>query len=265
MGRSAAESRRLQLQGMIYAEHTELLLRMAGVRPGTHVLDVGCGAGDVTLQLAELVGPTGSVLGIDSDPGVLAVARRRAEEGGVATVRFEQTNVLDVQLDQPVDAVVGRLILIHLDDPVAAVRHLASFVRPGGLVSFQDFNLSRARAVPPVPVFTRSVEWVINGLVAAGRPVDPGERMSAILRDAGLPAPRMLALGPASADPESPYYDLVAATAASLLPLIETTGVPAAEVGVETLAQRLRAEAVAAGSTGYLPELVGAWTHRPER
>jgi ubiquinone/menaquinone biosynthesis C-methylase UbiE len=147
MGRSPRERRRLQAQGKIYAEPTAELLRMAGVRPGMRILDVGCGAGDVTLQAAAIAGPGGSALGVDEDREVLAVAAQRAQAAGLRKVSFERARVpdeLSAVLDEPVDAVVGRLILLHLEDPAGAVAALKGVVRPGGLLSHSRISTSAA-------------------------------------------------------------------------------------------------------------------------
>ena len=75
LGRSEAESQRLIKQATFLRPSTERVFQKAGISEGMHVLDLGCGAGDVSFLAAELVGPTGSVVGVDLDPGVLAVAR----------------------------------------------------------------------------------------------------------------------------------------------------------------------------------------------
>ena len=79
MGRSEAETRRLIAQHQLYARFTRRLLEDAGIAEGMKVLDVGSGAGDVALLAAELVGPTGMVLGVDQDPGVLETASARLD------------------------------------------------------------------------------------------------------------------------------------------------------------------------------------------
>ena len=80
LGRSETESQRLVKQADFLRPSTERVFRKAGIKEGMHVLDLGCGAGDVSFLAAELVGPTGSVVGIDVDPGVLAVARVRRKQ-----------------------------------------------------------------------------------------------------------------------------------------------------------------------------------------
>jgi SAM-dependent methyltransferase len=126
LGHVDTEIHRLLLQGRMHAEFTEHALRLAGLRSGMRVLDMGCGPGDVSFIAARLVGPTGTVLGVDASADVIEVARTRAAEQGVTTVRFAATVIADVSLDEPVDAVIGRMILMHLPDPIAALRHLGA-------------------------------------------------------------------------------------------------------------------------------------------
>ncbi len=82
LGRSETESQRLVQQSGFMRPSTERVFHKAGVATGMRVLDLGCGVGDVSFLAAEIVGPTGSVVGIDLDPGVLALARRRARKAG---------------------------------------------------------------------------------------------------------------------------------------------------------------------------------------
>ncbi|MFI0805487.1 class I SAM-dependent methyltransferase [Amycolatopsis lurida] len=132
------------------------------------VLDAGCGIGDVSMMLAERVGPAGSVIGVDVNPAVLEVARARAHEAGLTNLVFFQADLSELRLEDPVDALVGRLILMRLPEPVTTVRELSRQVRPGGIVSFQDYNLSRCRSEPPTPLLTRSTRWVIDAMRAGG-------------------------------------------------------------------------------------------------
>ncbi len=82
LGRSESEAQRLIRQANFVRPSTERIFRRAGITAGMRVLDVGCGAGDVSFLAAELVGPTGAVVGIDSNPGVLNLARQRRTRVG---------------------------------------------------------------------------------------------------------------------------------------------------------------------------------------
>jgi ubiquinone/menaquinone biosynthesis C-methylase UbiE len=90
LGHSPAEMRRLKNQGNMLRPITERLLRNAGIAAGMRVLDLGCGAGDVSMLAAELVGPEGSIVGIDRSQEVLNVAKERAREVGLRQISFVQ-------------------------------------------------------------------------------------------------------------------------------------------------------------------------------
>src|SRR3954468_7965971 len=88
LGHADAELQRLAEQAAFYADLTEDAFRRAGLAPGMRVLDVGCGAGDVSLLAATLVGPMGEVLGIDRSRDAVATAQRRADASGAGCARF---------------------------------------------------------------------------------------------------------------------------------------------------------------------------------
>jgi ubiquinone/menaquinone biosynthesis C-methylase UbiE len=259
LGRAASEIDRLRLQAEIYAPHSAHLLALAGVGPGQRVLDIGCGAGDLTMAAARLVGPEGSVLGVDLNADVLDLARDRADEAGLTNVSYVQASVPDVELAEPVDALIGRLILIHLADPVDTVRKLSGLVRPGGLVSFQELNSRHPGSEPETPLVAQAYRWVSETLRARrGEPAE-GQPTYRILRTAGFADVRMAMEIPCgTADSALPHF--VAGTVNSLLPVIEAAGIATrAEIGIDTLAERIVAELAEADAVLWAPELVGAW------
>src|SRR5579885_1045114 len=138
LGHAPKEIQRLLLQGQLLNGFTRRVLADAGITAGMKVLDVGCGPGDVSLLAAELVGETGSVLGVDANATVLRVAESRAQAAGLTSVSFLAGDIRQLPLDQDFDAIVGRLILEHLPDHLAILRHLLQRLRPGGVVAFQE-------------------------------------------------------------------------------------------------------------------------------
>jgi 2-polyprenyl-3-methyl-5-hydroxy-6-metoxy-1,4-benzoquinol methylase len=264
LGRTSAETERLQIQARLLAPNSVHLFRLAGITPGMRVLDVGCGAGDVSMLLAELVGPQGTVTGVDVNPAIVDLARARTAEAGLANVSFVHADLADLRVEAPVDAVAGRLVLFHLKQPAAAVRALSRLVRPGGLMTFQDFNSTRARTVPPTPLATKCTEWIISAFRAVGLTPDLGDQIAPLLRDAGLiveGAASATIAGPA----ESAMPRYLADTLRSVMPaVLAHCQVTEAEVDIETLTGRLTQEFKEAGATFWMPELAAAWARVPQ-
>jgi SAM-dependent methyltransferase len=227
------------------------------------VLDVGCGPGDVALEAAELVGPTGTVMGLDSNPAVLEVARARAHTAGFGNVSFIECDLTRLQLDDTdFDAVVGRLILQHLPEPVSTLRQLVRHLRLGSIVAFQEIDIPPAGAsVPPVSLIEQMYEWAKEGLRRAGLETRFGLRLYGIFLAAGLAAPELHCDAFIGAGPDWGWYDVLAETVRSLLPIITSRGVATAdEIAIDTLAQRARAAVVNRHSVVVGPSYVSAWT-----
>ncbi len=264
LGSADPELRRLQTLSLLYQDVTRRWLERAGIGPGMSVVDVGCGPGDVTLLVRELVGPTGSVTGVDSSPEALARARSRAEAAGLRNVRHEVGDLASWSPEGPVDAVVGRLILIHMPDPAAALARMAGMVRPGGVAAFQDIVLPTRRTEPDLPLVGTFNGWLLETLRRFGRPVDMGLRLSAVFREAGLPAPGLATGAPMERGPDALGYSIMAGDVTSLIGHMERLGVAtAAEVGPQTFEKRLRAEAAEADAVLLNPLMVGAWARIP--
>ena len=264
LGHSDTELRQLERQGALYAEYTDDMMRRAGIGAGMRVLDVGCGAGDVALQAARLVGPSGGVLGIDRAPEPLAIASARAQATDLDWCRFKLTAIEEFGSSEPFDAVVGRLVLMYVADPAAALRNLVRSLRPGGIVAFQELEVSSAHAVPDGPLVTQATTWVMEALRRAGAEIDMGPKLFATFRKAGLPEPQMI--GTISViSGESPGYENLTGLVRAALPAIERFGIAtAAEIGIDTLEDRLREEAVTGHRIFLFPPLFSAWTRVPD-
>lgn len=267
MGYSEGERRRLVEQAAIYAASTRHLFAEVGIGPGMRVLDAGCGVGDVTLLAASIVGPGGSVVGVDADAQALSVAEARAKSAGLDQVRFVRADLRDVSFEQPFDAVVGRFVLMYVGDPAECLRRLSRHVRPGGTVAFQEFQFEGLmRSYPEVPgsLYAKTVGWVLDTFRRAGVETNMGFRLPLALRDAGLASPQAFLHCPIAGGADHPAYSLFAHVLESLLPLVESFGVATAEeVDVASFARRISDETVAHDAVGCCPPVVGAWARVP--
>jgi ubiquinone/menaquinone biosynthesis C-methylase UbiE len=267
MGYDDRERRRLQLQASIINPVTEQLLRRAGLGVGMRVLDVGAGVGDVAMLAARIVGTAGSVTACDLDETALAVLRERAESEGLTNISTLAGDLHALALPHDIDAVIGRHILIHVPDPLEIVRLVSGFVRPGGVVVFQEYDFSVMHAgFPPTPLRDRTFE-VFRDFFAMARHGNMGTRLPVLFAAAGLTdidARAEYPVGPGVA--ESPYYEWFAESLRSILARAVAAGVPGArDVEIDTLEERLRAEGVASGAVAPAPTMVGAVGRRSTR
>jgi SAM-dependent methyltransferase len=265
LGRSAAETQRLIRQAHIYGPFTRQFFAAAGISAGMKVLDVGSGAGDVALLLADLVGPHGTVIGVDMNRTILDTAWARVRAVGWTNVTFLAGDVRSIGLDDDFDAVVGRWILMHLPDPVAMLHQLPHHLKPGGIIAFQESDFTYPPTTfPPAPLHQQVVQWttLLPGHGGPGRQM--GSKLYQTYLDAGLPAPQLRLDAPIGGGSDWPGYIAVADVVRSLLPMLEQRGiVTAQEADIETLADRLRAEVIGQQGVQMLPMVIGAWTRKP--
>ncbi|HLY32781.1 MAG TPA: class I SAM-dependent methyltransferase [Ktedonobacterales bacterium] len=266
LGHTPQAIQRLLLLGQIYHPFTRRMFAEAGVTTGMKILDVGCGPGDVSLIAADLVGETGSVLGIDASADMLQVAQTRVQAAGLKHISFLQADLRTLALDQQFDALVGRFILMHLPEPEAVLRQLVHSVRPGGIVAFQEYDLSSHAdaSYPPSPLWEQALRLSTVPFERAGGNLRAGMQLPAMFRAAGLPTPHMSYEASIGADRDWAGFEMRAEDVRMFLPLIEQFGLATEEeIGIDTLADRLREETVGRGGVARLPIVVSAWVRKP--
>jgi SAM-dependent methyltransferase len=265
MGHTDHERRRLSLQASVLNPLTLGFLQRAGIGPGMRVLDMGCGVGDVSMIAAGLVGAHGHVTGIDIDPAALEIAGSRALESGFPNVTFQACSVAGHRPDRLYDAVIGRHILIHCPDALEALRQVAALVRSGGIVAFQEYDLSRyIPGYPAMPLHNRVSQMFADLFNRATPHADIGIRLFHLMQEAGLPAPDTRAECVIGGGAGSNIQEWFAETVRSVLPKLEALGLAtAAELDIETLADRLKDESIAYRSGILSPMMVGAFSRKP--
>jgi len=256
-----AEDQRLETQAKLFDPLTRSLFERVGIAPGMRVLDLGSGAGHVSRLAAELVGPDGSVVGIEKDPAAVELARRRTNATNVE-FRVGDIETLD-GVEDGYDAVVGRLVLMYLADPVEALRRAAARVRPGGVVCAHEPDLQYEWASPQTPTWTRIRTSFLEALEKAGIACRMGPELFTAFLTAGLPEPRLHVETFAGGGPDAPAWGWANVVSAAI-PLMERLGVVAPnEIDPSTLADQLLAETVAADGCVLGPPMVGAWSTLP--
>jgi len=263
LGHSEQELQRLSRQGQALGPFTRQLFEEAGISRGMRVLDVGCGSGDVAFLAADLVGPSGTVVGVDREQRAVDWANTRANSQGTTNVTFVEGDPAEMEFDQKFDAIVGRLVLMYYPDPVGALRKLTCHVRPKGLIVFQEMDLANARSMPVAPVFERSVTWIKQTLNATGARTQLGLELYSVFVEAALPGPSMRIDALIGGGPQCPAYEIIADVVRSLLPVMEKLNIASAtEVEISTLAQRMRDEVVALKGAVVSAGFIGAWSRK---
>jgi ubiquinone/menaquinone biosynthesis C-methylase UbiE len=259
LGHSDAEIERLAQQSAFYRDATEALLKSAGLAPGMRVLDIGSGAGDVSLLAAEMVGPSGAVLGIDRTVAAVNAARRRVAALEIKHITFAVAELESFVADVPFDALIGRFLLMYLPDPAATLRLLFRSLKSGAVIAFLEMEMRSARGYPDAPLFGRCIDWYSAAIELAGFRSNMGSRLLITFQAAGLPTPHVIASSRVEGGPDSPGYDLMAANLRTMLPMLERHKMTtAAEVDLATLAERLRRETVEGRRCLQFPLVMGA-------
>jgi SAM-dependent methyltransferase len=265
-GSDPAKLERLDHRAAIMAPATRLILQQAGIRAGMRVLDLGTGTGAVARLAAELVGATGSVVGLDRQSDTLAAAEQRRRADGVTNISFVEGDVDSWDHDGDFDAVVGRLILFHLRDPAAALAHHTRSLRPGARVVAIDLDASAVRSVPATPTVTETLDWMLEGFRRVGANPTIGSHLGELLETVGLRDPTVLGFTTyhPSHDADGPL--LLAGVVRSLLALIERSGMgTGTAIDADTLPERVAEELSSSNAVLVPPTLVGAWATVPPR
>ncbi len=140
---------RLQLLSRVRWKETSRLFDEIGVREGMECLDVGCGGGAVTGELARIAAPGGRAVGIDMDEVKLDLARAAAAEQAITNVEFRLADVNDWAEPEAYDLVYTRFLLEHLARPLEVLRAMWSAVRPGGVLAVEDADFEGLHCHPP--------------------------------------------------------------------------------------------------------------------
>ena len=263
LGHSSRELDRLTFQGTVFAPYTRQLLFEAGLTAGMRVLDVGSGAGDVSFLAADLVGSNGYVLGVDRSPAAVERARTRAIRRNIHNVVFEVGDPAVMHFERHFDAIIGRFVLMYQDDPARSLRNMMRYLRPGGVVAFQEVDSTACRSWPVVPTFETAAWWLAEALRGSGARPELGLEMHALFLDCDLPKPNMRMDALVSGEEDTPVFRLLAEAVGTLVPTLEKLNIAsAAQVQIETLSDRMRQEVVAKRGVAISYGLVGAWAKK---
>ncbi len=191
LGRTPEEYARLRAQSRGWEAATGRLLDQVGLAPGASCLDAGCGPGETMRMMAQRVGPTGRVLGIDVDAPLGAMAQATLHAAGHRHCHFHEQ---DLTADEPIpgapfDVVYARLLLFHLPQRVAVLARLWDAVAPGGHLAVQDYDLRSVSVLPALNSANELLRVVMGAFTAVGCDVYAGARLPQLFAQAGIGSP----------------------------------------------------------------------------
>jgi SAM-dependent methyltransferase len=176
---------RLQLLSRDRWPDTRALLARAGVGAGMRCIDLGCGGGEVTFELATLIAPDGAVVAVDMDE--VKLARDAAADRGITNVEFRALNVQAWDEPAAYDVVFSRFLLHHLSQPIAVLRRMWAAVRPGGVIIVEDADFDGWGSHPAndgLAFFLRTYREVVG---RGGGDHALGRKLYGYFLDAGIP------------------------------------------------------------------------------
>jgi len=182
-----------------------------------------------------------------------------------------QTVIREVELSTAVDAIVGRLVLMYTADPLDALHRVLRKLRAGGVIALQESVIDYDGPVfiePLNSLAARAVEWFRAGFKHAGVHPRMGMRLFGLMRAAGLePSPEIEMLVPIQQGPEGDLFRILTSVVRSQIPAIVASGAATeAEIDIETLEERLIADAPPQGVVGYFNSgHVGVWARKRQR
>jgi SAM-dependent methyltransferase len=264
LGRTCSEYDRLIEQAELLGPITERMLRAAGICAGMHVLDVGCGVGDVSFLVSALVGPRGSVVGVDLDRGAIEIAEKRCVEQRLANVSFREGDARTIKTGRLFDAAVGRLVLMFTSDPTVALRCIAERVHPGGIVAFHEW-VGQVPSAMNQPVLASLQNLLSRTFARSGARLDIGAELYWRMFDAGLkPERRPLVEIAVDTERGTVAYRRWALIVRSLIPKIVEYGFATEKEVLHTIEQELRDELLATRSLTPLSwPMIGQWARKP--
>jgi SAM-dependent methyltransferase len=198
---------------------TAALFERAALSPGMRCIDLGCGGGEVTLEIARLVAPGGSVTGVDMDEIKLDLGRREAAGRGLGNVEFRRLDIRDWDEPGGYDAVYCRFLLQHLSQPVDLLRRMWAGVRPGGVLIVEDSDFDGWCCHPPNDGFDFFLRAYAQVLQQRGGDHAIGRKLYGCFLAAGIPGPRVAVVQPVWIEGETkalPWSTLEASTEAIL-------------------------------------------------
>jgi len=247
----------------VWEAATGRLLDQLGLAPGASCLDAGCGPGETMRLMAQRVGPTGRVLGIDADSSLGAMTLASLHAAGHRQCFF---HAQDLAAGGPIprapfDLVYARLLLFHLPQRVSVLARLWDAVAPGGHLLVQDYDLRGVSVLPELDAPTEAMRVITGAFGAVGGDVQVGARLPQLFVQAGIGEPHGTDVA-GRIEPLVTGRAIVERTFRSVLPTALAHGITT-EAGAATVLASIDRDATQFPDCQVVwPLLIGAWKRK---
>ena len=262
LGYRQAEQERLQVQAQQLAGESSWLFDQVALAPGARVVEIGCGPQGCLDLLAQRVGPSGVVIGVERSEESVELARRFVREQGLSNVEIIHGDARSTGLVRDsFDLVTSRLVLVNIPQPEEIVAEAVALARPGGSVAFHEADWSVHVSDPPLQAWDRAEDLLITYARSAGIDLFIGRKIPRLLRAAGLVD--------VAAHPLIHFYPPGHARRSILLDFVEDVGERMVETGItsrtelKTLTDSLRRHIDDPDTLVVSHLFVQAWGHKP--
>jgi SAM-dependent methyltransferase len=250
---------RLRILARVMHESSMSLFDRLNLRAGLACVDVGCGGGDTTVELARRVAPHGKAVGLDIDAVKLELARGEARERGIRNVEFRLADIRQTSGAPEFDVVYSRFLLTHLDDPAATVTAFHRHLRPGGILAVEDIDFSGYFTHPPCGAFSRYRELYCATVRRRGGDPDIGPRLPGLLQQAGFEDVHACVVQPIGMEGEVKLLNPL--TMENIAEAVLEDGL-ATRGEIEQVVRELYAFAADPNTVAGMPRVVQAWGRR---
>jgi ubiquinone/menaquinone biosynthesis C-methylase UbiE len=264
LGHSADEYERLRRQAQTFEPVTRRLFHAIGLQPGWTCLDLGCGPGETMRLMGEFVGPSGAVTGLDRDAKAGRVAIERLQAAGTSRYRFIEANLEgdDEIGGELFDLTFARLALLFVRDPVAVLRKMYRWTKPGGYVAVQDLHVHTINLYPKPEACSELLRVILETCERSGQDMEFAFKLPVYFVEAGIGAPdgTDINLPMTSFEPFLAHHE---ALCRSLLPRAIALGVTTEERMHSVFGDIERVAGDGRQYSALWPAMIGVWKRKP--
>lgn len=177
---------RLEILSRVMQPYTQNFFQRLGIIEGMHCLDIGCGGGDVTFELANLVGEKGRVVGLELDETIVQLTQQDCQQLGLTNIQFLVADALSLDEENKYDLAYTRFLLTHLSEPQRVIELMKIALKPGSWIAIEDLEFSGHFCYPKCLAFDKYIELYQQVVQNKGGDPEIGLKLPGMLKKIGF-------------------------------------------------------------------------------